>query len=127
MNDKFQPRPRSTSAVQKCATEMPEIPTTAVAAINARPMPVMRSTPKRAISEPVTKLGAYIAAECRVGDGMTAADHRKRRRRHDHVHHGVARDAARDGDDEASVAHDLPERPRAIVVRRAERRHFDEL
>ena len=30
----------------------------------ARPMPVMRSTPKRAISVPVMKLGAYIASTC---------------------------------------------------------------
>ena len=27
-------------------------------------MPVMRSTPKRAISVPVKKLGAYIASTC---------------------------------------------------------------
>jgi hypothetical protein len=32
--------------------------------IKARPKPVMRKTPKRAISEPVKKLGAYIASTC---------------------------------------------------------------
>ena len=34
------------------------------AAISARPTPVTRSTPNRAISEPVIKLGAYIASTC---------------------------------------------------------------
>src|SRR5262245_49160350 len=61
MKDRFNPSPSSTSAIQKCATVMPEIPTTAAAAINARPMHVMRSTPRRAMKAPVTKLGAYIA------------------------------------------------------------------
>src|SRR5262249_35308689 len=61
MNDRFQPNPSSTSPLQKCATVMPEMPTMAVAAISAKPMPVIGSTPKRAIKEPVIKLGAYIA------------------------------------------------------------------
>src|SRR5262249_10832761 len=61
MNDRFHPNPSSASPLQKCATVMPEMPTMVVAAISAKPMPVIGSTPKRAIKEPVIKLGAYIA------------------------------------------------------------------
>ena len=41
-----------------------EMPTMAVAAISAKPMLVIGPTPKRAIKEPVIKLGAYIARTC---------------------------------------------------------------
>ena len=40
------------------------MPTAAAKQISTRPRPVMRPTPKRAISAPVTKLGAYIASTC---------------------------------------------------------------
>ena len=43
---------------------MPESPTTADSASMTSPTAVTRGTPKRRISEPVKKLGAYIASTC---------------------------------------------------------------
>src|SRR6266567_6549974 len=61
---KFHPMPSSTSAVQKCVTVMPEKPTAADRNSSARPRATMRVTPKRRMSEPVKKLGAYIENTC---------------------------------------------------------------
>ena len=67
-----------------------------------------------------------LDAERGVVDRMAAADHGERRRGHQHVHHGVARHAAGDGDDEARHAHDLAQRPRVVGVHRRQRRNLDE-
>ena len=64
MKPRFQPRPRSTSATQKCATLSPDRPTAAAAAMRTRPAAVTRSLPNRTISRPVRKLGPNIARMC---------------------------------------------------------------
>ena len=108
MKAKFQPKPSSTSAVQKCATVMPDNADIAAAsAISASPSAVMRSTPKRDDQRAgdearrIHRQHVPLDAERRVGHRMAAADHGERRRSHHHVHHRVAGDAAGDRDDEA--------------------------
>ncbi|SQH18154.1 Uncharacterised protein [Bordetella parapertussis] len=64
MKPRFQPTPSRTSTAQKCGTLRPVSETPAAASISARPSAVTGSLPKRSISRPVTKLGAYMASTC---------------------------------------------------------------
>src|SRR5262245_63194785 len=62
--EKFQPTPSSVSPIQKCQSEMPEMEIIALSTIKPSPMPTIRSTPKRAISEPVNSDGTNIPRMC---------------------------------------------------------------
>ena len=64
MKAKFHPTPSSVSPIQKCQSESPEIPIAAATNRRPSPRPAMRSTPKRTMSAPVTKLGAYMPSTC---------------------------------------------------------------
>ena len=64
MKPKFQPTPSTTRPTQKCIAVMPDRPITAAMASSTRPKATMRDAPKRTISDPVKKLGPYIATTC---------------------------------------------------------------
>src|SRR5919107_3799539 len=61
---KFQPTPSRIRVIQKCATSIPVSPMAADAAVKASPAATTRGAPKRVISRPVKKPGAYIAMMC---------------------------------------------------------------
>ena len=61
---KFQPTPSTTSATQKCQIAMPDTATATQTAINSAPATMTLSAPKRLISEPVKKPGAYMPTTC---------------------------------------------------------------
>src|SRR3979411_1293786 len=61
---KFHPTPSTMRVAQKCIAVIPESPIIAPAASSDRPSATMRGAPKRAISDPVKKLGPYIATIC---------------------------------------------------------------
>src|SRR5665647_1474285 len=61
---KFQPIPSTISVAQKCNAVTPVNPMVAAAASSSRPTATTFGAPKRAISEPVEKLGPYIATIC---------------------------------------------------------------
>src|SRR3979411_3378385 len=61
---KFHPTPSTISAAQKCNAVMPDSPIVAAAASSKRPVATIFGAPKRAISEPVKKLGPYTAPKC---------------------------------------------------------------
>ena len=133
MKDKFQPQPSSTKRVQKCATVTPAILTSGGCSdqseADAGDALDSKARDQRACNEARRIHRQYVPlnAERGIGDRMTASDHGQRRRSHHHIHHGVARHAAGDGDDETRIAHDLAERATAVVARGRQRRHLDEL
>ena len=93
MKAKFQPTPSSVSAIQKCATVMPEMPITALTMISAEPDhddPLDAEAHDQPAGEEARHEHAEhmpLDAERRVGDRMAAIDHGERRRGHHHVHH----------------------------------------
>ena len=64
MKAKFQPTPSSASPTQKFHSAMPTRLMAAATRINVSPIAIIARTPKRAISEPVMKLGAYMPMTC---------------------------------------------------------------
>ena len=61
---KFQPRPSTIRVAQKCGAVIPVNPIVAATASSVSPSATTVGAPKRAISEPVKKLGPYIATMC---------------------------------------------------------------
>lgn len=61
---KFQPNPISTRPPQKFKNSIPDRFVVRLALTSTPPMAMIRSTPTRAISDPVKKLGRYIASTC---------------------------------------------------------------
>ena len=64
MKAKFQPTPRIVSPIQKFHSAVSKSSMEAATTISASPIAIIRRTPKRAISEPVMKLGAYMPSTC---------------------------------------------------------------
>ena len=64
VNRKFQPTPSSSSALTKCISSTPDSAMPTHARFSTTPAPITGSTPKRLISEPVTKPGAYMPITC---------------------------------------------------------------
>src|SRR4051812_27105549 len=106
---KFQPTPSRMRVSQKCATSTPVSPIAAEAAVKASPAATTRGAPKRAISRPVKKLGAYIAIMCHCRPRLDDSCDRPHRRiargggRHDEVHERVGDDPADHGRHEAGL------------------------
>ena len=93
---KFPAGPRAGGHDQHANRDAGQARSLCTGAISAAPAAITRSAPKRAISEPVTKPGAYMPTTCHSntiadrGVRMAAKAHRQRRRRHQQVHHAVA-------------------------------------
>ena len=87
--------------------------------------------PKRAISEPVKKLGPYIATICHWMPKLESLTlkpahlHRQRRRGHDQIHHRIGDDAANRRGDEPRLPHDLEQRAAAVQIGRRGLRRID--
>ena len=64
MKPKFHPSPSTISIAQKCIGVMPDMPIAAAVASSASPIATITGAPKRAMREPVKKLGPYIATMC---------------------------------------------------------------
>ena len=117
---------------------MPESPTTADSARRTSPTAVTRvdaeAQDERAGEEArrIHRQHMPLDAERRVRDRMPAIDHRERRRGHHQVHQRVARNAARDRDDEFGWRAISRRRPAALgaaemrEARRAEEHQDDD-
>ena len=91
----------------------------AAAASSSKPVATILGAPNRAISEPVKKLGPYIATMCHWMPKLESLTlkpahlHRQRRRGHHQIHRGIGDDAAQRRRDEARLPHDLEQRTAA--------------